>query len=78
MVKQPTLDNVIKIATALDVSIDELLGISKTTSKIKEPEISYITMKKASVIDKLPEKDQEKIFSLIDDLAKKNKLKKDK
>jgi transcriptional regulator with XRE-family HTH domain len=78
MVKRPSLDNVIKIANALDVSIDELLGISKTSSKLKEPEISYNTMKKASVIDKLPVKDQEKIFSLINELAKKNKLKKDK
>jgi len=74
-VKRPAVDKVKKLARALDVSDDELLGIKSIKTKKREEDVSYKIMKKVRVIEKLPARDQNMVFSLINSLAEKNKLK---
>lgn len=75
-VKMPPTNKIKKIAEAMGVSSDDLIGIQKSSSKNKkEPELSYKLMKKLKVVEELPTRDQNTIFSLINALAEKNKLK---
>lgn len=74
-VKRPAIDKVKKLAGALDISDDELLGIKPVKSKKSEDDVSYKIMKKVRVIEKLPVRDQNMVFSLINALAEKNKIK---
>ena len=75
---RPSIDKVKKLAETLDVSLDELLGITPKKKKKKEEDVSYKIMKKVRVIEELPTRDQNMIFSLINSLVEKNKLKKKK
>lgn len=78
-VKMPPTDKIKKIAEAIGVSSDDLIGIQKISSKNKKrTELSYKLMKKFKIIEELPTREQNTIFSLINALAEKNKLKKDK
>jgi transcriptional regulator with XRE-family HTH domain len=75
-VKMPPLNKVKKIAEALGVSADELIGTSKPTKyQIEEEKISHSLMKRLKIIEKLPIRDQKVIFSLVNSLAEKNKSK---
>jgi len=73
--KRPTVDKVIKLAEALGVSDEELLGFSKQEKKKVIEDISYKIMKKFRVIEKLPTRDQNTIFQFINTVVEKNKLK---
>jgi len=74
--KRPTVEKVTKLADALSVSVDELMGTPKTSDKNKiEENISYKIMKKVRLIEQLPTRDQNTIFSVINSLVEKNKLK---
>lgn len=78
--KKPAFDKVKKLAEALEISIDELFGIanSPVKNKKKNEDLSYKIMKKVRIIEELPTRDQTTIFSLINALAEKNKIKKNK
>jgi transcriptional regulator with XRE-family HTH domain len=71
--KRPSIDKVKKLAAALGVSDEELLGVRFL--KPDKEEIPYKIMKKVRVIQKLPTRDQNAIFNLINALAEKNKSK---
>ena len=77
---RPSIEKVKKIADALEISDDELLGIKRKPKSKKKPseEVSYKIMKKVRIIEQLPTRDQNMIFSLINSLAEKNKLKQKK
>ncbi len=77
-VKRPSLDKIQKLADALGVSIDDLFGMPVPKKKKKDEEISFKLMKKLRIVEKLPTRDQNTIFSLINALAEKNKLKQKK
>jgi transcriptional regulator with XRE-family HTH domain len=77
-VKRPSLEKINKIAEALDTSIEELMANIDSTTKKKNSDLSYKIMKKVRIIEELPTRDQNTIFSLINALAEKNKLKKKK
>jgi len=72
-VKRPALDKIQKLADALKVSINDLMG-PPVEIKIKN-EMPYKLMKKVRVIEQLPTRDQNAIFRLINSLAEKNKIK---
>lgn len=73
-VRKPVYENVQKMADALGVSMDELIGKTESRKAKKQDEASYKIMKKVRIIEKLPIRDQNMIFNLINSLAKKNKL----
>lgn len=70
--KRPSIDKVKKLAAALGVTDEELLGISK---KKTSDDQSFKIMKKVRVIEKMPKRDQDMVFGLINTLVEKNKLK---
>jgi hypothetical protein len=75
-VKMPPLGKVKKLAEALAVSTDELIGTQKPSKKqVEEEKISHSLMKRIRVVEKLPVRDQKVVFSLINSLAAKNKVK---
>jgi transcriptional regulator with XRE-family HTH domain len=73
---RPSIDKVKKLADALETSDDELLGIKRKSKskKNKSEDVSYKIMKKVRIIEKLPLRDQNAIFRLINSLAEKNKI----
>lgn len=71
--QRPTIDKVKKLAVALGVTDEELLGTTKIKTG-KTEDVSFKILKKVRIIEKLPTRDQNVIFSLINSLAKKNKL----
>jgi transcriptional regulator with XRE-family HTH domain len=73
-IKKPVFENVKKIAEALDVSMDELVGHVEAGKTKKTEDASYKIMKKVRIIEKLPLRDQNAVFHFINSLAKKNKL----
>lgn len=70
----PPIFNILAIADALDVSILELLGISKTGNLELFNDIDMRTMKKILLISKLQKKDRATIYNMIDALLNKHKL----
>jgi transcriptional regulator with XRE-family HTH domain len=75
-VKMPPLSKVKKLAEAIGVSADELIGITKPSKhKIPREQISPSIIKRVKIIEELPVHDRKVIFSLIKSLAEKNKLK---
>ena len=75
-VKRPPLEKVKKIAEVLKISVDVLLDVSTPSKKQRKTEkASYRVMKKVRLIEKLPKRDQDMIFTLINTLVEKNKLK---
>lgn len=67
----PPANVVVKIAKALQVSADDLLGINKkaTIAKVKEdPEVQRL-WKKFQQVRQLPEKDQRAVIRLINSLV---------
>ncbi len=65
----PSVDILLKIANTFNVSIDFLVGEGQLSSYNKE------VLKRIDDIEHLPQKDQEHIFYLIDNLVKAAKLK---
>jgi len=70
----PPIFNILAIADALDVSILELLGISKTGNLELFNDIDMRTMKKILLISKLQKKDRATIYNMIDALLDKHKI----
>src|SRR4030042_2491467 len=66
--KKPDIDKIKKIARVLRISADHLIGISETTKSKKLDDLSYKVMKKVRIIEKLPARDQNTVFSLINAL----------
>ncbi len=63
---------VVRLAKALKVSIDELMGYKPTMEK-EPPVKNRRLLKKLKAFDELPEKDQKKVIEHIEDLTAKNK-----
>jgi transcriptional regulator with XRE-family HTH domain len=74
--KMPPLDKVKRLAEALGVTSDELIGTTKNEKIQNKEGLSYRLMKKFKIVEGLPKRDQDTIFSLINTFAEKNKLKK--
>jgi transcriptional regulator with XRE-family HTH domain len=70
-VKSPPLQFIIKIAQVLNVSLDMLLGLQPLKKNDIEPKIA----KKIKIIQQLPLRDQNEIWSHVNSLVTKNKLK---
>jgi len=70
----PPVDAIIRLADALDVSADELLGVRngrpRTAKKKQEEPQERRLWKKFRQIANLPEKDQRAVIRLINSLAK--------
>jgi len=72
----PPLEKVKKLAQALDISSDELLGMKTPTQNHKDEEkATYRIMKRVRMIEKLPKRDQDMIMNLINTLLITNKAK---
>jgi transcriptional regulator with XRE-family HTH domain len=67
----PPVDAIIRLAEALEVSADELLGLKNGKAKKgeEEPQVKRLWKKFRQVAD-LPEKDQRAVIRLINSLAK--------
>jgi len=65
---KPSIDIATKIAQALEVSLDYLVGVSSVIVKDKQ------TLKRLADIDNLSDKDKEYIFYTLDNLIKAAKL----
>lgn len=75
-VKMPPIGKVKKLSEALTVTTDDLVGTTKPSKKqTAEEKTSYSLMKRLRVVEKLPIRDQKVVFSLINSLAAKNKMK---
>jgi transcriptional regulator with XRE-family HTH domain len=70
VIKTP-IDKINILADVLNVSVDELLGKSKSKSRKGVP---FKIMKHVRIIEQLPAKDQHAIFQLVKSLAEKNKV----
>jgi len=66
---KPSIETARKLAEALDVSLDYLIGNARATVLDKK------TLKRLEDIEQLPETDKEHIFYVIDNLIKAAKLK---
>lgn len=74
-IKRPSIDKVKKFAHALNVSVEDLLDPTGSSENKKSLDnIAFRTMKKVSVIQKLPLSAQRAIFRLINSLAEKNNI----
>ncbi len=67
---KPSIEIAAKIAEALDVSLDYLVGISPELIKDKK------MINRLEDVKKLPEKEREKIFEYIDLIVRDVKIKK--
>ena len=75
-VKRPSIDKIKTLADALDLSLDELMGVNDTSrNKKKEDLASYKIMKKVRVIEQLSTREQKAIFQYINTIVEKKKLK---
>jgi transcriptional regulator with XRE-family HTH domain len=76
-VKRPSVDKVKRISSALKVTDNELLGIQPQAKVQKKSEegIPYRIAKKMRIVERLPKRDQDMVFSFINSLAEKNKVK---
>ena len=63
-------DIIIRFASALQVSSDELLGIKPTKSSDEEPSLRFT--KRFKDITKLPEDKKKAILKILDDLIRAN------
>jgi len=63
----PHFDTVVKIAEALDVSLDELAGRTETSDKqqLRNPELHQLYQQ----VDELPDEDQQALMVVIDRLV---------
>ena len=68
--KNPPSRSIIKLAKALNVTIDELVGHSPT--KIKEEFSNKKVINKMKILEQLPHEDQNTVINLIDNLNKRN------
>ena len=68
-IRNPAPETVLRLAKALNISIDELMGYQPI--KREESTGSRKLARKMKVFDKLPEKEQKKIIDYINDLAAK-------
>ncbi len=69
---KPPIDKINILADVLDITVDELLGKSKSK---KGKDVPFKIMKHVRIIEQLPAKDQNAIFQLVKSLAEQNKIK---
>jgi transcriptional regulator with XRE-family HTH domain len=62
---RPNADMLVRLATALEVSTDELLGIAART-KLAGPAHNRRFLRRLHAIDKLPKRDQDALLRTID------------
>jgi transcriptional regulator with XRE-family HTH domain len=75
LAKCPSIEKVAKIADVLDVSITEIIGNQESPArKFKSMNASSKILKKLRTIEELPTRDQNTIFSMINSMVEKNKL----
>jgi transcriptional regulator with XRE-family HTH domain len=74
--KRPPTDRLNSIAKALNVSENELLGLTPDKRRVGAPKNAYLH-KKLLIVDKLPREDQKALMTMIDKMAKANGLSKD-
>jgi transcriptional regulator with XRE-family HTH domain len=74
---KPPLENIEKLATALNVKIDKLIGPLKPGDKLNDDfsAIDSRTLKKFKQILSLPPAQRHMIYSLVDSLTSKNNTK---
>ena len=78
-VKRPSIDKIKILADALNASVNDLIGAKDTSKNKKEETKTYMKiMKKARIIEQLPEREQKAIFNFINTVADRNKLLKEK
>lgn len=65
-----SIDAVRKLADALDTTVGFLLGEANDINILKDPKM----MKRLNEINKLPDKDKECVYSLLDAFFAKSKL----
>lgn len=68
-VKNPPADCLIALASALNLSVDELLDLKKVD--LRNNDISSSTLKKARIIDKLPTRSRNAVYKFVNELADK-------
>jgi transcriptional regulator with XRE-family HTH domain len=79
LVRRPSVDKVKRLADTLGVSVNELMDSPLPSKQQMEKEkATYSIMKRAREIEKLPKRDKDMVFSLINTLVQKNKLKEKK
>lgn len=68
----PHFDTVVKIADALQVSLDELAGREETTSEalLRNPELHELVQQ----VDQLPDSDQQALIAVMDGLVKRTQI----
>ena len=68
----PHFDTVVKIADALQVSLDELAGRKEITSDIvlRNPELHELVQQ----VDQLPDSDQQALIAVMDGLVKRTQI----
>jgi transcriptional regulator with XRE-family HTH domain len=72
----PPADVVIKLARALDVSADELLGLGRPGKEKREAPANLRLMRKLRRVQELPPGDRQSVLRFIDALLEKESLKK--
>ena len=73
-ISNPPINNLLAIASALGVSILEIIGQSKTKNTEMFEDIDMRTLKKIMLIKKLSKKDRLTIYNTLDAMLDKNKL----
>lgn len=68
----PHFDTVVKIAQALDVSLDEFAGRAEpsTTASLRNPELHQLYQR----MDELPDEDQQALLVVMDGLVKRTQI----
>ncbi|MCP4138512.1 MAG: helix-turn-helix transcriptional regulator [bacterium] len=75
LAKRPSISKVQKLAEALNVSLDYLLGKSELSEEEKKfEEVSLRGMKIVRIFEKLPQKEQDIIYQLVLSFAEKNDI----
>lgn len=64
-IKNPTADTVLRLARALDLSVDQLMG--RRPVKVKEA-VNRRTLLKAKMLEQLPAEDQKTVERMIESL----------
>lgn len=74
-IQTPSAEIVMRLAKALDISIDQIMGRRPVANKAPEIKNKRL-LRKLKELDELPEKDQKKVIEHIEDLSAKYKTEK--
>ena len=73
--KRPTIEKAKKIAAALGISDEELLGTKPLLKNKIDEEVSYKIMKTIRLIETFSVREQQQVYNLINSIAEKRKQK---